>query len=146
MDLLGSYLGYGDRHIDRFSASVRLVQLGDPLGHCMGWCCSACTIVDRLGYKLGVDKGSIPCYYINIIRKQKEGKMGINRDKIVELVEDGIVDAKDMVTMCAKWMSEDDCAEMLDANELSERFEEDYEDDGQPTWEQEWEDFGECYE
>ena len=41
---------------------------------------------------------------------------------------------------------EDDCAEMLDANELSERFEEDYEDDGQPTWEQEWEDFGECYE
>ena len=25
-------------------------------------------------------------------------------------------------------------------------FEEDYEDDGQPTWEQEWEDFGECYE
>ena len=99
MDLLGSYLGYGDRHIDRFSGSVRLVQLGDPLGHCMGWCCSACTIVDRLGYKLGVDKGSIPCYYINIIRKQKEGKMGINRDKIIELVEDGIVDAKDMVTM-----------------------------------------------
>jgi hypothetical protein len=27
---------------------------------------------------------------------------------------------------------------------LSERFLE--EDDGQPTWEQEWEDFGECYE
>jgi hypothetical protein len=32
---------------------------------------------------------------------------------------------------------------MLDANELSERFFED--DDGQPTWEQEWEDFGEEY-
>jgi hypothetical protein len=43
-------------------------------------------------------------------------------------------------------MSEDDCEEMLDANELSERFEEDYEDDGQPDWHQEWEDFGECYE
>jgi hypothetical protein len=37
---------------------------------------------------------------------------------------------------------------MLDCNELSERFrdEDDYEDDGQPSWEQEWEDFGECYE
>jgi len=32
---------------------------------------------------------------------------------------------------------------------LSDRFledEDDYEDDGQPSWEQEWEDFGECYE
>ena len=142
---MGSYLGYGDRNVDRFSGSVRLVQLGDPLVDRMGWCHRACTINDRLGYKLGVDKGSILCYYINIIRKQKEGKMGINRDKMIELVEDGMVDAKDMVIMCAKWMSEDDCAEMLDANELSDRFLED-EDDGQPTWEQEWEDFGECYE
>ena len=142
---MGSYLGYGDRNINRFSGGVRLVQLGDPL---VGRRCRryrACTINDRLGYKLGVDKGSILCYYINIIRKQKEGKMGINRDKMIELVEDGMVDAKDMVVMCAKWMSEDDCAEMLDANELSDRFLED-EDDGQPTWEQEWEDFGECYE
>ena len=142
---MGSYLGYGDRNINRFSGSVRLVQLGDPLVGRRCWRYRACTINDRLGYKLGVDKGSILCYYINIIRKQKEGKMGINRDKMIELVEDGMVDAKDMVTMCAKWMSEDDCAEMLDANELSDRFLED-EDDGQPTWEQEWEDFGECYE
>ncbi len=73
--------------------------------------------------------------------------MGISRDKIVELVEEGIVDPKDMVIMCAKWMSEDDCEEMLDANELSDRFMEDEdEDDGQPDWHQEWEDFGECYE
>jgi len=142
---MGSYLGYGDRNINRFSGGVRLVQLGDPLVGRRCWRYRACAINDRLGYKLGVDKGSILCYYINIIRKQKEGKMGINRDKMIELVEDGMVDAKDMVTMCAKWMSEDDCAEMLDANELSDRFLED-EDDGQPTWEQEWEDFGECYE
>ena len=26
--------------------------------------------------------------------------------------------------MCAKWMTDDEVAEMLDANELSERFEE----------------------
>ena len=48
--------------------------------------------------------------------------------------------------MCVKYMSEDEVADMMDANELSERFDEDYEDDGQPDWHQEWEDFGECYE
>jgi hypothetical protein len=41
-------------------------------------------------------------------------------------------------------MSEDDVADMAHANEFFD--EDDYEDDGQPSWEQEWEDFGECYE
>jgi len=44
--------------------------------------------------------------------------------------------------MALKYMSTDDVADMLDCNELSDRFLED-EDDGQPTWEQEWADFGE---
>lgn len=64
-----------------------------------------------------------------------------NRDRALELVEDGVVSAEDMITMCLKYMSEDDVADMLDANELSDRFLE--EDDGQPDWHQEWEDFGE---
>ena len=71
------------------------------------------------------------------------------RDKALELVEDGMVSAEDLLTMCLKYMSTDDVADMLDANELSDRFledEDDYEDDGQPSWEQEWEDFGEVYE
>jgi len=74
------------------------------------------------------------------------------RDEALELVEEGVVSAADMLTMALKYMSTDDVADMLDCNELSSRFrdddldEEDYEDDGQPTWEQEWEDFGECYE
>jgi len=73
------------------------------------------------------------------------------RDRALELIEEGIVSAEDMVTMCVKYMSVDDVEDMLDCNELSDRFmedeeEEDYEDDGQPTWEQEWADFGECYE
>jgi len=71
------------------------------------------------------------------------------RDKALELVEDGVVTAEQMITMCLKYMSTDDVADMLDCNELSDRFledEDDYEDDGQPTWEQEWADFGECYE
>jgi len=71
------------------------------------------------------------------------------RDRALELVEMGMVSAEDMLTMALKYMSTDDVADMLDCNELSSRFaddDEDYEDDGQPSWEQEWEDFGECYE
>ena len=74
------------------------------------------------------------------------------RDEALDLVENGVVSAENMLTMALKYMSTDDVADMLDCNELSSRFmdedddEEDYEDDGQPSWEQEWEDFGECYE
>ena len=68
------------------------------------------------------------------------------RDRAVERIEEGIVSAEDMVTMCVKYMSVDDVEDMLDCNELSDRFMEDDEDDGQPDWHQEWEDFGECYE
>ena len=64
------------------------------------------------------------------------------RDQAIELVEDGTVSAKDMLIMALKYMSTDDVADMLDCNELSDRFLEE-EDDGQPTWEQEWQDFGE---
>jgi hypothetical protein len=64
------------------------------------------------------------------------------RDKAIELVEDGFITYEQLATMALKYMSTDDVADMLDCNELSDRFLED-EDDGQPTWEQEWEDFGE---
>jgi hypothetical protein len=72
-----------------------------------------------------------------------------SRDEALELVENGIVSAEAMLTMALKYMSTDDVADMLDCNELSKRFSDEddyYEDDGQPSWEQEWEDFGECYE
>ena len=65
------------------------------------------------------------------------------RDVALELVDNGMVTAEAMLTMCLKYMSTDDVEDMLDCNELSERFMED--DDGQPTWEQEWADFGEEY-
>ncbi len=44
------------------------------------------------------------------------------RDKAIEMVEDGQVDAKAMLIMALKYMSTDDVADMLDTNELSERF------------------------
>lgn len=63
-------------------------------------------------------------------------------NKILELVEEGILDKDEVIMACLKYMSEDDVADMAHVNEFF--YEED--DDGQPTWEQEWADFGECYE
>ena len=51
-----------------------------------------------------------------------------SRDKALELVEDGMVSAEDMLTMALKYMSTDDVSDMLDCNELSERFEPEFDD------------------
>ena len=49
------------------------------------------------------------------------------RDIALELVENGLVSAESMLTMALKYMSNDDVEDMLDCNELSERFfEEEY--------------------
>jgi hypothetical protein len=45
-----------------------------------------------------------------------------SRDEALELVEEGMVSAESMLTMCLKYMSTDDVEDMLDCNELSERF------------------------
>ena len=45
-----------------------------------------------------------------------------SRDKALELVEEGLVSADDMLVMALKYMSTDDVEDMLDCNELSERF------------------------
>jgi hypothetical protein len=69
-----------------------------------------------------------------------------SRDEALELVENGVVTAESMLTMCLKYMSTDDVADMLDCNELSSRFQEDdededeYEDDGQPSMYEEYQD------
>ena len=65
-----------------------------------------------------------------------------SRDEALELVESGVVTAEAMLTMALKYMSTDDVADMLDCNELSDRFLEDDEPDVDEA--QEWEDFGEC--
>ena len=51
------------------------------------------------------------------------------RDIALELVENGLVSAEDLLTMALKYMSNDDVEDMLDSNELSERFFEDDEPD-----------------
>ena len=64
-------------------------------------------------------------------------------NRLYDLLDQGAISHQAVVDMCMSYMSEDDVAGMLDANELSERFDEDYEDenDGQPDEAQEWADF-----
>jgi hypothetical protein len=62
------------------------------------------------------------------------------RARLYELLDQGAITAQQVVDMCMGFMSESEVEDMLDANELSERFEdEDY--DGQPDEAQEWADF-----
>ena len=48
-----------------------------------------------------------------------------SRDEALEMVEEGLVTAQAMLEMALGYMSTDEVADMLDANELSERFFED---------------------
>lgn len=48
-------------------------------------------------------------------------------NKILEMIEEYMLDPKEVALMCLKWMSEYDVAEMAEANELFED-EEDEED------------------
>ena len=52
-----------------------------------------------------------------------------SRDRALELVEMGMVSAEDMLIMALKYMSTDDVDHMLDANELSARFHEDWDEE-----------------
>ena len=67
--------------------------------------------------------------------------MANSRDRALELVEMGMVSAESMLSMCLAYMSTDDVADMLDANELSPRFQEDYDEEPDVDEAQEWADF-----
>ena len=60
------------------------------------------------------------------------------RDIAIELVENGLVSAESMLTMALKYMSNDDVEDMLDSNELSERF---FDEEPDVDEAQEWYDF-----
>ena len=64
-------------------------------------------------------------------------------NRILELVEEGMLDRDTVIMACLKYMSEDDVSDMAHANEffLDEDEEEDEEWDGQPDEAQEWYDF-----
>ena len=51
------------------------------------------------------------------------------RSYALQLVEDGLVDAQSLLEACLSYMSHDDVRDMLDANELSPRFDEEQDED-----------------
>ena len=56
---------------------------------------------------------------------------------LLEMMDDGVMDAKAVAEMCLAYMSEDDVEDMMRGNDLLL----DEEDDGQPDEAQEWESF-----
>ena len=65
-------------------------------------------------------------------------------NKLLELVEDGLLDRDTVIMACVKYMSEDDVKDMMESNEFILEEDEDDEDsewDGQPDEAQEWADF-----
>lgn len=64
-----------------------------------------------------------------------------SRDAALALVEEGLVSAEAMLSMALSYMSTDDVEDMLDANELSPRFQEDYDEEPDVDEAQEWADF-----
>lgn len=63
--------------------------------------------------------------YITVRAMNKEGNMRItpnSRDTAIGLVEEGVVDWETMARAALSYMSTDDVDDMLDCNELSERF------------------------
>lgn len=44
-------------------------------------------------------------------------------NKILEMIDEGLLNPRDAVLMCLKWMSEDEVTKMAKANELLEEVE-----------------------
>lgn len=50
-------------------------------------------------------------------------------NRILEMIEEGLLSPVSVVTMCLKWMGEDDVRDMAEANEIYFDDEEEYEED-----------------
>ena len=57
--------------------------------------------------------------------------------KLLEMMDEGLINANTIAEMCLAYMSEDDVADMMRANDILDEDED--EDDGQPDEAQEWE-------
>ena len=58
--------------------------------------------------------------------------------KLLEMMDEGVISASMVAEMALAYMSEDDVADMMRANDI---LDEEDEDDGQPDEAQEWESF-----
>jgi hypothetical protein len=64
--------------------------------------------------------------------------MRTQTNKLIDMMDQGLISAAAVAEMALAYMSEDDVADMMRANDI---LEEEYEDDGQPDEAQEWYDF-----
>ena len=60
--------------------------------------------------------------------------------KLLEMMDEGLISAQAIAEMALAYMSEDDVADMMRANDILDEEDED-DDDGQPDEAQEWESF-----
>ena len=58
--------------------------------------------------------------------------------RLLEMMDEGLISAEAVAEMALAYMSEDEVADMMRANDI---LEEEEEDDGQPDEQQEWYDF-----
>lgn len=69
-----------------------------------------------------------PHWRADLIRTNHPVREATN--KVLEMIDEGLLSPTSVVKMCLKWMSEDDVAEMLKANEIDlEREEEEDEEE-----------------
>lgn len=61
--------------------------------------------------------------------------------KLLEMMDEGLISAEAVAEMALAYMSEDDVADMMRANDILDEEDEDDEYDGQPDEMQEWESF-----
>ena len=60
--------------------------------------------------------------------------------RLLEMMDEGVISAQAIAEMALSYMSEDDVADMMRANDILDEEDED-EDDGQPSEAEEWESF-----
>jgi hypothetical protein len=63
--------------------------------------------------------------------------MRTQTNKLIDMMDEGLISAQAIAEMALSYMSEDDVADMMRANDILEEDE----DDGQPDEAQEWESF-----
>jgi len=61
--------------------------------------------------------------------------------RLLEMMDEGLISATAVAEMALAYMSEDDVADMMRANDILDEDEEDEDYDGQPDEAQEWESF-----
>ena len=64
--------------------------------------------------------------------------MRTQTNKLLEMMDEGLISAQAIAEMALSYMSEDDVADMMRSNDI---LDDDEEDDGQPDEQQEWADF-----